>query len=144
MAMRILPVIRSALPLLPRVLFILCAIAFTIKLLLQAGSVIPSLSNLAFGFRPIVTGYLHLVLLGVITLFIIAYVISYRLIQVKPLTKTGVIVFVTGIFLNEALLMIAGIADMNYTPLPFLNELLLLAALILFTGALVINLARRP
>jgi len=49
------------------------AVALSAKLFLQLGSTIPSLSDLAFGFRPIVIGYLHLVLLGVITLFILSY-----------------------------------------------------------------------
>src|SRR5690606_16723716 len=51
-------------------LFGLSAIAFTIKVILQAGSTIPSLNNMAFGYRPIVIGYLHLIFLGVITLFL--------------------------------------------------------------------------
>ena len=49
------------------------AIALSVKLLLQLVSTIPSLSNLAFGFRPIVIGYLHLVLLGVIGVTVYGY-----------------------------------------------------------------------
>ncbi len=52
-------------------IILLGCIANTIKLLLQLGSTVPALSKLAFGFRPIVIGYLHLVLLAVISLFII-------------------------------------------------------------------------
>ena len=46
-------------------LFILLSIALTVKFTLQLGSVIPFVSKLAFGFRPIVIAYLHLVQLGV-------------------------------------------------------------------------------
>src|SRR5690606_23248505 len=63
---------------LPYILLGLCGLAYSIKLVLQTASVIPSLSHFAYGFRPIVIGYLHLVLLGVITLFIIAYIITLK------------------------------------------------------------------
>jgi hypothetical protein len=134
-----LPLLKQSMPVFPRVLFVLCAVALTLKLLLQAGSVIPSLSQLAFGFRPIVIGYLHLVLLGVITLFIIAYCTAYGIILFNKATKAGIIVFTSGIIINEVLLMIQGVADMSYQPVPFVNPFLLVAAVILFTGILMIN-----
>ncbi|HNF72304.1 MAG TPA: hypothetical protein PLP34_07820, partial [Chitinophagaceae bacterium] len=56
------------------ILMILSCTALCIKLLLQLGSTHPALSQLAFGFRPIVIAYLHLVLLGVITLFLLGYI----------------------------------------------------------------------
>ena len=58
-----------------KTLLILSAIAFTIKLLLQSGSIHPDLSKLSYGFRPIIIGYLHLVLLGVTSIFILGYII---------------------------------------------------------------------
>jgi hypothetical protein len=140
----IIQLIRSIKPSLPafsQVLFLLCGLALTTKLLLQAGSVIPSLSQLAFGFRPIVIGYLHLVLLGVITIFIIAYTVAYRLVAIS---KPGIIIFVAGIITNEMLLMVSGIANMNYTPLPFINQLLLAAAFVLFTGVFIIFFLPSP
>ena len=120
-------------------LFALCAVALTIKLCLQAGSVIPALSKLAFGFRPIVIGYLHLVLLGVITIFILGYILALNYISITKTVTAGVIIFVSGILLNEALLMTQGIADINYTGIPFINILLLIAAFILFSGILLLN-----
>ncbi|HEX5027161.1 MAG TPA: hypothetical protein VFV68_17900, partial [Agriterribacter sp.] len=56
----------------------LSAVALTIKLLLQTGAAVPALGKLAFGFRSIVIGYLHLVLLGVTTLFILGYIVINR------------------------------------------------------------------
>ena len=132
-------IIKKHVPVFSRWLFGLSAIALTIKLLLQSGSVIPSLSQFAFGFRPIIIGYLHLVLLGVISLFIIAYVIAFKIIFLNTKTKAGVIVFVIGIIINEILLMIQGIADMSYIPLPLVNQLLLVAAFVLLAGVLLIN-----
>ncbi|MDP4265242.1 MAG: hypothetical protein Q8941_22135, partial [Bacteroidota bacterium] len=51
--------------------------------------------------------------------------------------------FTAGIIINEALLMIQGIADLSYKPVPFMSESLLGAACILFCGMLVINYGQR-
>jgi len=123
-------------------LFLLCGIAFTLKLLLQAGSAIPSLSLLTYGFRPIVIGYLHLVLLGVISLFIITWCFSVKKLPVNKLSLAGVKIFVAGIILNEVFLMIQGIADLHYDSVSYINEALLLAALVLFFGLLLMNVGR--
>jgi hypothetical protein len=124
---------------LSRVLFLLCGTALTIKLLLQAGSVVPSLSKLAFGFRPIVIGYLHLILLGVISLFIISYSLTQQLILINKPAVSGIIVFTIAIFVNELLLMIQGVSDIRYETVPFINEFLFGAAILLFDGMLIIN-----
>jgi hypothetical protein len=126
------------------IFFMLCAIAFSIKLLLQASSAIPKLSYLTYGFRPIVIGYLHLVLLGVISLFIISYSIAYHYLPLNNLKKTGIFIFVAGIILNEILLLLEGVADLNYNVLPYINEGLLGAAIILFIGLLLMNIPVKP
>src|SRR2546422_17238 len=76
--------IQSAITSNVRWIWLLTCIALSIKLLLQLGSTIPSLSTMAFGFRPIVIGYLHLVLLGIISLFLLGFMIAEKQI---PLTN---------------------------------------------------------
>ncbi len=124
-------------------ILLLVTIAFTMKLLLQAGSVFPALSKLSYGFRPIVIGYLHLVLLAVTSLFIIGYALSFNLIPITPQLKTGIQIFVAGIILNELLLMLQGIFDFSYNAIPYINELLFTAAIVLFLGAIVIVASMR-
>ena len=125
-------------------LFKLSALALSLKLLLQLISIIPSLSQLAFGFRPIVIGYLHLVLLGVITISILSYVMINEIKNINTVFKKGIIIFVAGIIINEVLLMMQGVSDLAYIGLPFINELLFTAALILFSGLLILNLGLIP
>lgn len=120
-------------------LLALSCIACSIKITLQLFSVVPYLSKLAFGFRPIVIGYLHLVLLGVITLFLLGYIVSLQIIKTTKGTRMGIGIFVGGIFLNELLLMIQGVAAISNMMVPFLNEALLAAALTLFGGIMVLN-----
>ncbi|MEJ7779608.1 MAG: hypothetical protein WKF68_08455 [Daejeonella sp.] len=117
-----------------RLLLLLSAIAFTIKLLLQVGSIHPALSQLSYGFRPIIIGYLHLVLLGVTSIFIIGYIISFKLVPVSPKLIYGTFIFVAGIIINELLLMVQGVAALTYSVIPYIQIGLLIAAGILFAG----------
>ena len=126
-----------------RWLLLLSAITLNIKLLLQLGSTIPSLSQLAFGFRPIVIGYLHLVLLGVITLFILGSMFSEDYFYTHKRFVTGVFIFAGAVILNEILLMVQGVAAITYTAIPFINEMLLAAASLLFTGALLMAMTKK-
>lgn len=124
----------SGLPTHLRVIFGLVAAALTVKLTLQLVSVIPSVSQLAFGFRPIVIAYLHLVLLVIISLFLLSYVWANNLFNESFGLKKSFIVFATGVVINEFILGVQGIASFSYTLIPWLNELLLLAALVITAG----------
>ncbi len=134
-----LPAIKKNMATLPRWIFFLSFVALSLKLALQTISVIPSLSKLTYGFRPIVIGYLHLIFLGVISLFIFAYIIHLKLVLFNKIAIRGLVIFIIGIFANELLLMIQGIADLSNEGVPFINPMLLGAALLLFTGIFVIN-----
>ncbi|MBK7377060.1 MAG: hypothetical protein KTQ13_01770 [Ferruginibacter sp.] len=128
-------VLKNTLPLTAKWIMGFSAVALTAKLLLQLGSTVPSLSDLAFGFRPIVIGYLHLVLLGVISLFLLGYFFAGEYIHANKKTSFSVFLFASGVILNEILLMVQGVSAMSYTGVPFINELLLATAAVLFSGA---------
>ncbi len=130
----------SIVPKTGRWLLILAALACTIKLMLQLGSTIPALSQLAFGFRPIVIGYLHLVLLGVVSIFLIGFILAFQLLPIYQSMRWGIRLFVGGILLNEVLLMLQGVAGMDYLIIPQIDNVLLLAALTMFSGILLLNL----
>ena len=112
--------------------FFLLALAISIKLLLQLGSTIPSISKLAFGFRPIVIAYLHLVLLAIISFFLIVYMFCFNILTTFKYTIGAISLFVFGIFFNEIILLIQGIGAFTYTLIPYANETLFIAALIMF------------
>lgn len=122
------------------IIIMLSLIAFTIKFALQLGSTIPALSTIAFGFRPIVIGYLHLVLLGCISLFIVGYSIHEGVIVVSRQYKTALAIFISGIILNELVLMVQGVAAMSYIAVPYSNEILFGVALVIFAGVTLLNI----
>jgi hypothetical protein len=129
-----------------RVLMIFAAVSGSIKFLLQAGSLHPGLAKLAFGFRPIVIGYIHLVLLGLLTIFIIAYLKHLDLIAPGGWRKKGLVVFVGGIVLQELLLFVQGMMAVSYNIVPFINEALFISAVVMLCGIAMLNagMARRP
>ena len=55
-------------------------------------------------------------------------------IAVTKKIKIGISIFTFGVILNEAVLAIQGIAAFSYTMIPKVNEILFLAAVILFVG----------
>ncbi|WP_262247933.1 hypothetical protein [Parapedobacter soli] len=119
------------------------AIAATIKFILQGLSVIPSLSQLSYSFRPIVIGYLHLVLLAVISLFVIAYGYMHGCLRINRLARWSTTVLVIGVILNELLLMTQGISGLARTPINHIPLLLAAAAGILLLGIMGIFLSQR-
>lgn len=117
------------------VLWMLAAVAYTIKLILQAGSTIPELSHFAFGYRPVVIGYLHLMLLGVCSFFVIGSLLHSGLIRLNKIIFTGVLVFITGVILNELFLSVQGISAIVGTYFASIQYWLFGAVLVIFCGA---------
>ena len=117
-----------------RYILLFVGFALSTKFLLQLGSTIPAISQLAFGFRPIVIAYLHLVLLAIISLFLLFYIYANHLIHFNKPIKIGVIIFSIGVLLNEIILAVQGVASFSYTIIPFANEMLFGAAIILVSG----------
>lgn len=124
------------------VMLLLAAAAFSIKLLLQLGSTIPMVSKLAFGFRPIVIAYLHLILLAVFTLYLLGYSYANGVLRNNKFTRAGLIIIVIGIILNEFVLLVQGVAAFSYTPVAFVNEILLAVSAIIFVGIAVLLISQ--
>lgn len=115
------------------ILFILSALI--VKILLQLFSVIPAVSKWAFGYRPVVIAYLHLILLVIISTFILLLLIyKMRLIHQKRVQNI-IMVFLSFIFLNEVILAFQGILSFDYVIIPKANELLFIIALGLLATA---------
>ena len=108
--------------------------AFVLKTVFQFISVFPAMGKIAFGFRPIVIGYLHLVLLGMMTTFILGFL------RHKPgsNSNSGLVVFVIGIIVNELALFFQGLMGIVGTYIHGINELLFVIALALLVGAVLI------
>ena len=80
-------------------------IAFIVKAILQLISSHPTVAQLALEVRPFTIAYLHLVLIGVITFFLLAWCLEKGVIKVK--SSTGVGLLIVG-FIGSELVMIAS------------------------------------
>jgi len=109
--------------------------SISIKFILQTLSTIPALSKFAFGTRPVIIAYLHLVLLAIITLSLLFLLADEFLLNNQKKIKISLTIFSSGVLLNETLLATQGFASIEYISIPFINEFLLIAAIILVVGA---------
>lgn len=112
-------------------IYIVLYSAFTLKLLLQMFSTIPTISHLAYSLRPIVITYLHLVLLLIISLFIVLY--FYKCI-LKSKSFLAVYVFMISIIINEILLGLQGFAGIFTVSLPFIHYYLFLVSILIISS----------
>lgn len=135
--------IKQGIPAMVSFLWILVALAASLKFSLQLLSIIPSLSEYAFGFRPVVIAYLHLVLLGVVSLFLLGFALWKEYIHFNGMLKLALGLFIGGIFFNEFILMLQGMSFLNIVQIPFSNEILFGIAIMMFLGALGIFLSQR-
>lgn len=117
-----------------RYLWIMASIAFMIKIVLQTLSIIPFLSHFAFGFRPIVIGYLHLSFLGIISFFIIGFIDQLLSEANRHISRMGAFLFVTGVLVQEIVLMFQGLEAIEFEPLPYANLILFYAAVVIGAG----------
>jgi hypothetical protein len=119
-------------------------LAFALKILMQALSVIPSITHFAFGFRPIVIGYLHLVLLGLVSFFLVGFFLQQQLIRLETrLARTGVWVFLGAVVANEVLLMVQGLFSIWYQAVRYANHLLFAVAILIFAGLVMMLTGQR-
>jgi hypothetical protein len=112
----------------------LLLLALSVKLLLQLGSTIPSISQLAFGFRPIIIAYLHLILLAIISVFLLTYFYLFNLMRSSKSITLALILTISAIYLNELALGVQGITSLTYTLIPHINELLFGIAVLILVG----------
>lgn len=124
-------------------LLLLSMASFAIKTILQTGTIIPSLGNAVFGYRPIIIGFLHLVFLGLVTFYILAHLIEAGHYTVTAgFSRFALLFFSMAIILNETILLVDGIGLMFKRTDPIYGWLLWVASILLFTGALLMVIAR--
>src|SRR5699024_12092167 len=96
-------------------------------------------ATLIFDTRPVIVGYLHLMLLGFISIFILTqYQITGLLDEQKNTVLYGLAIFIFGFVINELVLFIYGLAGWNGWNIPFTNKLFFIASILLLIGILLI------
>ncbi len=120
--------------------------AFILKVILQMLSILPFLSDFAFGFRPVIIGYLHLSFVGIISLFIFGYINEFIHRFSGKVSGIGMILFVIGFVVQEIILMMQGLEAMNVEPVKFASIALFYCAVLMAAGLIwtTIGITRTP
>ncbi|HET9825125.1 MAG TPA: hypothetical protein VFP87_07315, partial [Chitinophagaceae bacterium] len=118
---------------------LISATAFILKMLLQGLTIFKSIGDAVFGDRPVIIGFLHLVFLGFVSTFILAYYIQVRILDMRRnLTRQSLIVFVVGIILNEVVLMFQGVGAMFLKSSYLFPAVLWAISIVLLIGSILI------
>ncbi len=117
--------------------------AFLLKIFLQSFTLFPVVGNAVFGDRPVIIGFLHLVFLGFVTLFLFTWFANAGYLNVgSGFTKFALGTFTVVVFLNEAVLMTQGLGAMFIKSSYIFTWLLWALSILLFISALLIGVAR--
>lgn len=118
-----------------QLVLIIAGSCLLLKFIFQFLLIFPSLATTAFGLRPVVIAFLHLVLLGVISLFLLYFIFVQQLLPVGKNTRFALLFFVFAVFFNELILTLQGLSGYIKFPLSNVNELLLTAAILLLISS---------
>ncbi len=118
--------------------------SLVIKLGLQFFCVFPALNKFVFGHRPVIIGYLHLVLVGFLSFFLIGICLNTGVLNFKRnFAKTGLFLFVTGFIVQEVALLMDGIDNVLMTPMHALPPILFIAAATMLFGIVLFVISQR-
>ena len=118
-------------------------VSFMLKMFFQSFTIINVIGNPVFGDRPIIMGFLHLVFLGFVTLFLLSYFTQTGILNIKYLiTRIALIIFTFGIIVNLCLLFTQGVGAMFIKSSKLFPWFLWGAGIWLFISALLICIAR--
>ena len=126
-----------------RIMGILSMVAFMAKMFFQSFTIINVIGNPIFGDRPIIMGFLHLVFLGMVTLFILSYLAQLGILDIKQrFTRIALLVFTVGIIANLSLLWLQGLGALLIKSSALFPWFLWVVGLWLFVGSLMIIISR--
>lgn len=114
---------------------------YSIKIVLQLTTSFPYFADLAYQIRGFTIGYLHLVLIGYISIFLFAFLIENGIFYLNKTTKTGLTFFISGFVMSEIIIFAQAIfAWLAQNMIPHYYSLLVCVSLLMVLGtALLIN-----
>jgi hypothetical protein len=112
--------------------------AFGLKMILQVFTIFPEIGKAVFSNRPVIIGFLHLVLLVFISLYLLAHYLQVGTLKQNKLTYLTLSVFIISVMLNELTLMVQGLDIMFMQNSRMFSWVLLGASVGLFTGSILL------
>ena len=126
-----------------RFLILISMVSFMLKIFLQSFTVFPEIGNAIFGNRPVIMGFLHMVFLGFVTLFILAYFIKQGILNsTMKWVNVAIYLFAVAVVINEVVLLTQGLTTMLMAGSMVFPCLLWMTGILLFSGSVFIALGR--
>ncbi|HEY8399947.1 MAG TPA: hypothetical protein VIK89_01725 [Cytophagaceae bacterium] len=118
-------------------LLLFALICFTFKIFMQlGGNYLP-----IFEIRTFIIGYVHLIVIGVISIFLLAFAFYYRLLISGLLTRMAIILILSGFAFSELLLFLQGVFSITRKGLiPHYDILLFVSSILMPLGFIIIFL----
>ena len=118
-----------------RILCVVALISFILKFALQFISGLPEIGVIAFTLRDVAIGYLHLVMLGMMTCGLIYFFSKENIFYYSSFISVSILIFLSGFFLNEFLLFFNSfLIWISAHVIPNYRLLLIVASLLMFLG----------
>ncbi|REG89025.1 hypothetical protein [Winogradskyella sediminis] len=110
-------------------------VCFILKVLFQSVSILPQFSTVVYYHQNFVIGFIHLLMLGVISGFLFAFILKSDLVTISKTLSIGVYSFLLGFVFTEFLLLIQGVMFYSGSGmLPYYYKLLFLCSILLPVG----------
>lgn len=121
-------------------LFRLSFLCLFIKYIMQMLSALPELGTPAFISREVTIGFLHLVMLGVVTIGLLGWLAGNELISFKKyVSRIGLSAFITGFLLSEIILFYPALVIwFGVSGIPYFTYYLFYLAVLMLFGTLMI------
>ncbi|MCO6486485.1 MAG: hypothetical protein J5I41_11985, partial [Saprospiraceae bacterium] len=118
--------------------------AFITRILIQSVVFWPAVATISFTIRNFVLGFIHLILLGTVTFFVLAYARRTGLVLLdRGIATWGLVLLLSGFAGSEALLFLQGLLIwMGQGFLPFYHESLFAVSVLLPLGVALILCAQ--
>lgn len=116
--------------------------SFVLKMALQSLTIFEKIGSEVFNNRPVIIGFLHLVLLCFITLYLLSHFTHAGILKDDRLSKVAIATFTVSVVINEILLMSQGLGIMLMESSKLFPWMLWVAAIGLVTGSLLLIIVR--
>ena len=119
-----------------RNLFALALICFLGKVLIQTSVALPVVATAAYTIRNFVIAFIHLILLGVVSVFLFGWAVEKKFFNPQSTAlRSGLIAFLTGFVLTEGMLFLQGTLFWGaFGFIPYYYEVLFVFTLLLPVG----------
>lgn len=125
-------------------LFILASLAFLSKIIIQLMLVLPAFMEVAYTIRNLIVGFIHLILLGIFTPYVFAFIKASGLFNYNKVAKAGVGIFIAGFIFTELVIFIqGGMFWMAWGFMPAYYQGLMIGTILLPAGLIMIFLGMK-